>query len=89
MSRIRRAHLVVDPYFQIITVIAILTVAMVLEELNLRPGDLVRYECPQCGRRQEQKYPEDPKQPICCDIDPRGRRHPTRMMTPLAKVKRT
>jgi len=87
MSGIRRAHLVVDPYFHFITVTAILTVALVLEELNLRPGDLVRYECPQCGRKQEQRYPNDPKQPICCDTGPRGRVHPMRVMTPLAKVK--
>ena len=65
MSRIRRARLVVDPYLQMITAIAVLTVGMLLEELNLRPGDLVLYECPQCGRKQEQTYPEDPKQPIC------------------------
>jgi hypothetical protein len=88
MSRIRRARLVLDLYFQMIIVIVVLTAAMVLEELDLRPGDVVSYECPQCGRKREQKCLKDPKQPISCDRDSRGRRHPMQEMTPLAIVKR-
>lgn len=89
MSRIRRARLELDLYFQMMIVVVVLTAALVLEELDPRPGDLVRYECPQCGRKREQAFPKDPKQPISCNKDSRGRQHPIREMTPLAIVKRT
>jgi hypothetical protein len=88
MSRIRRARLELDLYFQMIIVVIVLAAALVLEELDPRPGDLVLYECPQCGRKREQAFPKDPKQPISCNKDSRGRRHPIREMTPLAIVKR-
>lgn len=40
MSRIRRARLELDLYFQMMIVVVVLTAALVLEELDPRPGDL-------------------------------------------------
>jgi hypothetical protein len=87
MSSIRRGLLVLDLYSHVIIMIVVLTTAVMLEELVPRPGDLVRYECPQCGRTRE-IYVEDPKQSVSCDRDPKGRGHPEWEMTVLAIVKR-
>jgi hypothetical protein len=87
MSTIRRGLLVLDLYSHLITMIVVLTAAVVLEELVPRPGDVVRYECPRCGRTREM-HVEDPERPVSCDRDPKGKEHPEWEMTVLAIVKR-
>lgn len=87
VSRIRRARLALDLYSHVTLVIVVLTIAMVLEERAFRRGDMVLYQCPQCGGKREIRV-ENPKQPIFCTTDPRGREHPRREMMVRAVKRR-
>lgn len=86
MSRVRRASLILDLYCQAILAVTVLTAAMVLEELVIRRGDLVRYQCPQCGGEQD-IHVKDLKESMHCYRDVKGKQHPRREMTARSVVK--
>ncbi len=86
MSRFRHIASALGLYSRLVTAIAIFGAVIVLEELDAKPGDLVGYKCPECGRQREVtfvigEYPH-------CDTSDKGRNHQTREMMLFSIIKR-
>ncbi len=75
-----------DLYCQAILAVIAFTAAMVLEELVFKRGDVVRYQCPECGGEQY-IHVKSPKESMYCYGDVKDGRHPRREMMARAVVK--
>jgi hypothetical protein len=79
MPRYRRISFLLELYLHGIVLMAVLAVGLLFEEVVGKPGDLIRYQCPKCGREADLEF-QDPW--------PHCEAHAEREMTPLEVVKR-
>lgn len=77
-SRYRHIRFILELYLHWVALMAVLSVALPFEEVVGKPGDLIKYECPTCGRKADLHF-QDPW--------PHCDKHPEREMTPLEVVK--